>query len=287
MRQSLAAAAAPVSQRAVRAALALPVGTKPHAGLPRVAQRAYELAALRETALRPSCHLAWPLLAGIGFIESGHAHRHGSESPRWDGIARPAILGPVLDGGAFAAIADSDAGRYDGNRRWDRAVGPMQFLPSTWRSWGVDVDHDHVANPEDIYDAAAAAGDYLCAAGGDLSTADGVTTAVFAYNHSTDYVRAVVTAAQYYGGATPATTTALAALPSAVGTSAIPAATDAPSVPPSATSRPLPRPTRVSSPSPSPSPSPTSSPTPSASAPSAAPSPDDSGSPAPTAGQTP
>jgi membrane-bound lytic murein transglycosylase B len=131
----------------------------------------------------------------------------------------------------------------------------MQFLPSTWRRWGVDADRDHAANPQDIRDAAAAAGDYLCAAGGDLATADGVTTAVFAYNHSTDYVRAVVTAAQYYGGITPATSTALAALPAAAPEVSLPAAS------PSPRAVPQPRPTRTNAPSPSPSPSPLVSPT--------------------------
>lgn len=254
VRQPLTTAAAPVSQRAVRAALELPLSGAPYRGLPRVALQAYQRAAVREAALRPSCHLTWPLLAGIGFIESGHAHGHGSESSNWDGIARPGILGPVLDGRGFAAIADTDKGRYDGNGVWDRAVGPMQFLPSTWHRWGVDADGDHVANPEDIFDASAAAGDYLCAAGGDLSSPDGITTAVFAYNHSTDYVRAVVTAAQYYGGPTPVTISALATLPTeATGTHATARPAVTPSARPAVTSRPVPQPVAWPTPATTPS----------------------------------
>jgi membrane-bound lytic murein transglycosylase B len=42
------------------------------------------------------------------------------------------------------AIVDTEQGRYDRDTRWDRAVGPMQFLPSTWRTWGVDGDSDRL-----------------------------------------------------------------------------------------------------------------------------------------------
>ena len=78
---------------------------------------------------------------------------------RADGEVRPAILGPVLDGSdGNAAITDTDRGRYDGDTRWDRAVGPMQFIPSTWASWGRDGNGDGTLDPENIFDAALAAG---------------------------------------------------------------------------------------------------------------------------------
>lgn len=176
--------------------------------LPAAALAAYRAAAGRQ----PTCGLSWAVLAGIGDIESGQARDHGSADPAWDGVARPPILGPVLDGGAFASIADTDGGVLDGDPVWDRAVGPLQFLPSTWRRYGVDVDHTGRADPENIRDAAAAAAAYLCVAGGDLSSPAGLTTAVYAYNHSTAYVREVLSAALGYG-AQATLAAALALLP--------------------------------------------------------------------------
>src|SRR2546428_764976 len=67
------------------------------------------------------------------------------------------ILGPVLDGNGFAAIPDTDGGRLDGNQVWDRAVGPMQFLPSTWTTWSADGNGDHRADPNNVFDASLAA----------------------------------------------------------------------------------------------------------------------------------
>ena len=67
------------------------------------------------------------------------------------------ILGPVLDGaGDFAAITDTDGGGWDGDTTWDRAVGPMQFIPSSWAVWGRDGDGDGRSDPSDIDDAALA-----------------------------------------------------------------------------------------------------------------------------------
>ncbi len=56
----------------------------------------------------------------------------------------PPVRGPALSGGAFSAIRDTDGGRYDGDPVWDRAVGPMQFIPGTWRIWGADGNGDGV-----------------------------------------------------------------------------------------------------------------------------------------------
>jgi hypothetical protein len=79
----------------------------------------------------------------------------------------------------------------------------MQFLPSTWRRWGVD-RHGRMLDPQDIRAAAMAAAGYLCASGRDLTTPGGIATAVYSYNHSYDYVRLVLSIAARYAGLTPA-----------------------------------------------------------------------------------
>jgi membrane-bound lytic murein transglycosylase B len=168
--------------------------------IPAVAAAAYLAAARGVARTDPACGLHWWVVAGIGFVESGHAASGGSGSRHWDGVARPPILGPVLDGsGGFAAIRDSDGGRYDGNATWDRAVGPMQFLPSTWRAWGTGPD-GRPGNPQAIVPAAAATARYLCAGAEDLGTPAGLARAVFSYNHSFDYVRLVLSVAARYAG---------------------------------------------------------------------------------------
>jgi hypothetical protein len=98
----------------------------------------------------------------------------------------------VLDGHRFAAIRDTDDGVLDGNTTWDRAVGPMQFIPGTWARWGADADGDGTADPQDIDDAAAGASAYLCAGGRDLATPGGLSAAVLSYNHSTAYLEVVL-----------------------------------------------------------------------------------------------
>src|SRR6185295_8356341 len=83
--------------------------------------------------------------------------------------AEPGIFGPALDGShGTTLIKDTDAGQYDGDARFDRAVGPMQFIPSTWAIVGVDADDDGQRNPQDIYDAALASAVYLCSGPDDL-----------------------------------------------------------------------------------------------------------------------
>lgn len=104
----------------------------------------------------------------------------------------------------MAEIRDTDGGALDGDRVYDRAVGPMQFIPTTWQRWGVDADGDGVANPDDLDDAALAAAGYLCASGGDLTTATGWQSAVLTYNRSDSYVREVLSRADGYATAAAA-----------------------------------------------------------------------------------
>ncbi|MGP4019767.1 lytic murein transglycosylase [Saccharopolyspora sp. 5N708] len=171
-------------------------------GIPKPVLAAYVRAAELVDRADRGCGLHWSVLASIGRIESEHA-RSGSIDVL--GTTVRAILGPRLSGGpGMAAITDTDAGRYDGDPVWDRAVGPMQFIPSTWRTFAVDGNGDGVASPHNVHDASVAAGQYLCGGGGDLRSPRDLAAAVFNYNHSDSYVRTVlIWAAAYAKGVTP------------------------------------------------------------------------------------
>ncbi len=179
------------------AGLPLPSGTD--ATIPAPVLAAYRDAASWAAGFAPSCHLPWTVLAGIGRVESNHG-RDGGLRISAEGDISPAILGPVLDGtGGAAAIRDTDHGRYDHDTTWDRAVGPMQFIPSTWMSAGRDGNGDGVADPSNVFDATVSAAAYLClAGGGSLADPANLRRAVFSYNHSQAYVDAVLGWAGFY-----------------------------------------------------------------------------------------
>lgn len=160
-------------------------------GIPTTALTAYRQAATREAGLRPLCKLRWPLLAAIGRVESNHG-RYAGAVLHVDGLSTPRILGIPLNGVGTEVVRDTDGGRLDGDRVYDRAVGPMQFIPSTWAGFGVDANGDGKRDPNNIFDAAAAAADYLCAAGRDLSTYAGQVRAVRSYNNSDAYIAMVL-----------------------------------------------------------------------------------------------
>jgi hypothetical protein len=105
--------------------------------------------------------LSWTVLAAIGQIESNDGQN----------------VGP------------SSAG----------ALGPMQFLPSTWAAWGIDgfgpPGPPEVMNPLDAVPSAAR---LLCAAGASAGTPAGLRQAIFAYNHATWYVNEVLALAAEY-----------------------------------------------------------------------------------------
>ena len=164
------------------------VATSSTNGIPSAALAAYQRAETVINAADRSCGLQWQLVAAIGRVESDHG-RFGSSVLDADGTARPGIVGLALDGkGDTALVRDTDAGQYDGDKTFDRAVGPMQFIPSTWSVVGVDADNDGLRNPQDIDDAALATAVYLCAGSDDLATADGLRSSVYRYNHSESYV---------------------------------------------------------------------------------------------------
>jgi hypothetical protein len=103
--------------------------------------------------------LSWKVLAAIGQVESGHGRN----------------VGP------------SSAG----------ALGPMQFLPSTWAYAGVDGDGDGRADIWSAYDAVPAAALYLCRNGAGRGGQD-LYNAIFSYNHADWYVRKVLALAEQY-----------------------------------------------------------------------------------------
>ena len=153
--------------------------------IPATLREAYERAA---RAMPASCNLSPMLLAAIGQVESGNV---AGRSIGPDNVVRPGIFGPPLTGGPYASIPDTDGGRLDGSTEHDRAVGPMQFIPSTWAMSGRDGDGDGVADPQNVFDAALSSAGYLCAGGRDLATAEGLTAALWSYNRSTEYAAVV------------------------------------------------------------------------------------------------
>jgi hypothetical protein len=168
-------------------------------GIPTAALKAYSRAQQVMAQVDPACNLPWTLVAAIGRVESNHG-RFGGNSLNSQGLAVPGIFGPRLDGVNTARITDTDAGAFDGDGAFDRAVGPMQFIPGTWRSMGVDGDGDGVRNPQDIDDAAMSTAVYLCSGKTNLSKASDLNAAVLRYNHSQQYVDLVVSIAKAYAG---------------------------------------------------------------------------------------
>jgi hypothetical protein len=203
----------PVGTSAVRSAVAreeMPGPDTADLALPARVLQAYRSAASSVRRSDAGCHLSWPLLAGIGKVESGHAY--GGEVDRHGDTLEP-ILGPVLDGGpGVAAIPDTDNGRWDTDQTWDRAVGPMQFIPSSWTIHGADGNHDGRSDPNNVVDASLASAGYLCTGDRDVSVEKQRRAAVYSYNHSWDYVDLVLAWADAYAGGTPVLTGSLGAL---------------------------------------------------------------------------
>ncbi|ROQ74185.1 membrane-bound lytic murein transglycosylase B [Streptomyces sp. CEV 2-1] len=223
----------------------LPVTGSAESGIPASILAAYKKTQQTVAGTDAACRLPWQLLAAIGKVESGQA-RGGRVDAQ--GTTLSPILGPALNGQGFALIKDTDNGAYDGDSTHDRAVGPMQFIPSTWETWGQDGNGDGREDPNNIYDAALAAGRYLCAGSRDLSLAADLDRAVLSYNHSDEYLRTVRSWFDYYKRGTHEVPDGSGVLPAGPGTG-----TDTP--------RPG-RPDTTTSPSPSPSPSPHGSKTP-------------------------
>ncbi len=166
--------------------------------LPTLAADAYYRAARLLSVTDADCRVPWWALAAIGRTESNHGRYRGA-GVLPDGQVEPPIYGPMLDGsGPFAVIGDTDDGALDGTAAGERAVGPMQFLPGTWRTVGRDGTFDGVADPHNLYDAAVGAGALLCRSGPGLTTEAALRRSFRTYNNSGEYVQVVWERSQEY-----------------------------------------------------------------------------------------
>jgi hypothetical protein len=192
---SRATSTAPTAPRAATARRSVPprpVDMPPKGTAQYVLATAYRSAVAAAPA---TCHLGVHHLAAIGQVESGSV---GGRSVTPDHRVWPAIYGPLLDGGPFAVVHDSDGGAVDGAGDFDRAVGPLQFLPGTWRWAGADGDRDGWRDPQNVFDASLATAGYLCRGGRDLSASWHLRSAVLSYNQSDAYLRSVLDWADYF-----------------------------------------------------------------------------------------
>ncbi|GAB2480008.1 lytic transglycosylase domain-containing protein [Promicromonospora xylanilytica] len=166
--------------------------------IPERALAAYAGASLRLARTQPECGVGWNTLAGIGAVETIHGS-YGGASAATDGTVSPSIIGIALDGReGVKEILDTDEGELDGDEEYDRAVGPMQFIPTTWKDYAEDGNLDGEADPNQIDDAALTAALYLCESGGDVTTDDGWSMALGTYNESVSYAHKVAELAESY-----------------------------------------------------------------------------------------
>jgi hypothetical protein len=173
------------------------VGTR--AGIPVVAVEAYGYAELVMTRTVPSCHLSWTTIAALAYVESAHGSYNNSVLGA-DGEVTPPIYGLPLDGkGGRQLIKDTDQGTLDGDTTYDRAIGPLQFIPATWVANAIDADNNGTADPNDIDDASLTAASYLCKNGRDMSRADSWWEAILSYNAVQPYAQKVFDTANLYG----------------------------------------------------------------------------------------
>jgi membrane-bound lytic murein transglycosylase B len=166
--------------------------------IPQRALEAYASAHAVMAATHPNCRITWVTLAAIAAVESKHGGFDG-RTLLPDGRPSSPIIGIALNGApGVKAIADTDNGILDGDKVWDHAVGPFQFIPSTWAKWRADGNRDGITDPQNIDDASLAAAQYLCADNRNLSSGDGWLRAILSYNDSLDYAQEVYGFAQGY-----------------------------------------------------------------------------------------
>jgi hypothetical protein len=167
--------------------------------VPLVAVQAYGYAQLLVRQNDPTCGLTWTTLAGIGKVESTHGQAGGAVLQE-AGRSSPAITGPLLDGrGGRALVRDTDAGAFDGNATYDRAMGPLRLMPRVWREQAIDADADGILDPYDIDDATLALARLLCSGSDNMGERKGWDAALERYRDGASYARSVFRAADSYG----------------------------------------------------------------------------------------
>ena len=162
--------------------------------IPEIPYEAYRSAAAAAPSVEAGCAVEWEVVAGIGRIESKHGRSGGRREVANDGDVTPPIRGLPLNGdGGRLAIPDTDGGELDGDAAWDRAMGPLQFIPTTWRQLGRDGNGDGVADPDNLYDAALTAVAHLCLREpGDYGQRAQLRSALVDYNASGEYADEVL-----------------------------------------------------------------------------------------------
>jgi len=162
--------------------------------IPAVALDAYRTASAAAPGVADGCEVDWRVLAAIGKVESDHGRVGEERTLSRDGTIRPPIRGAALDGTAGRqAIHDTDGGVLDGDSLWDRAMGPLQFIPTTWSELGRDGNRDGHADPDNLYDAALTAVAHLCTREpGDYARRADLRRALISYNASERYANEVL-----------------------------------------------------------------------------------------------
>jgi membrane-bound lytic murein transglycosylase B len=157
--------------------------------IPLVAYDAYRSASRSAPTITDSCEVDWAVVAGIAQVESRHGRIDPDHRLTSDGDVEPPIRGRPLDGtSGTQTIADSDDGELDGDSTWDRAMGPLQFIPTTWRELGRDGNADGETDPDNLYDSALTAVAHLCLREpGNYSDRGELRRALIAYNASGRY----------------------------------------------------------------------------------------------------
>ena len=190
----VAAAAKEVENRKLLLDLVTAAAPVAPSDIPRLFLDAYRRSAAAMARKSPGCRLSWTAVAAIGKVETNHGRYRGARLAL-NGDVSPRIIGLQLNGtNNTRQIKDTDLGVLDGDADFDRAVGPMQFIPSTWVRITQDGNGDGNADPNNAYDAALGTGNYLCRAtrGGPVDVEEGLRTAFFSYNRSEAYVENVL-----------------------------------------------------------------------------------------------
>jgi membrane-bound lytic murein transglycosylase B len=191
-------AAAPVAAERVAYEDARVLATVEGVDFTLVALDTYHRAAASTADEDPGCGVRWWAIAGISRVEGNHG-TYGGAALDERGDATKRIIGIQLNGtNNTQVVPDSDGGQLDGDPAYDRAVGPMQFIPQTWARFAADGNEDEVSTPFNLYDATLAAARYLCRASSGLEADGGLRAAYFSYNHSTFYVDRVLSFARRY-----------------------------------------------------------------------------------------